>query len=562
MAGQRKKGIEDVVTYAWGHRTRAQILIVVSAVAIWLSFAGLGAARGPQPSSRHMLRGASSSFPDYLDPQLSYTFEGWTAMYDTYIPLLTYRHTGGLAGGEVIPGLAKSLPKITNGGRTYTLALRRGLKYSNGQRVKASDFEFALERLFRLDSGGSFFYTDIVGAKRFRRTLRGGISGIMTNNKTGKIVIHLVKPHSDFTQALGLMFAAPVPPSTPASDQTFHPPAATGPYVITSSKPGFGWTYARNPEWRPNNAKLMPRLPSGHMGKIRIVVMRNGSAQVNQVERGKLDLMLSPPPANRFAEVKRRYQGTQLRLEPTLSTYYFWMNTTKAPFNDVKVRQAVNYAVSPNALQRIYADQITPSHQILPPDMPGYKKLDLYPYNIAKAKEMIKEAHPSDMNITVWTDNESPDREAVEYYAGVLKDLGFSTKLKIVNADSYFTIIGNKATPNLDTGWSNWYEDYPHPNDFFQPLLAGASILPTNNGNLANIDEPALNTEISKLDEEQLGPEQEAAYAELDRKYMELAPWVPYGARTLSTFVSKSIDLNKVIWNPTFGDDLTSFQFR
>ncbi len=122
------------------------------------------------------------------------------------------------------------------------------------------------------------------------------------------------------------------------------------------------------------------------------------------------------------------------------------------------------------------------------------------------------------MDITVWTDTESPNNEAGEYYEGVLKELGFNTKLKIINADNYFTVIGNQSTPDLDTGWSDWFEDYPHPNDFFQPLLAGESILQTNNGNFANIDEPALNKEIAKLGEEQLGPEQEAAYAELDEE--------------------------------------------
>jgi peptide/nickel transport system substrate-binding protein len=194
--------------------------------------------------------------------------------------------------------------------------------------------------------------------------------------------------------------------------------------------------------------------------------------------------------------------------------------------------------------------------------MPGHKKLDLYPTDIAKAKKMIEEAHPSDTSITVWTDNESPNDEAGEYYEGVLKELGFQTKLKVINADNYFTIIGNRTTPDLDTGWTDWYEDYPHPNDFFQPLLAGESILQTNNGNFANIDEPALNKEISRLSEEQLGPEQEAAYAELDKKYMELAPWVPYGQRTLSTFVGPNINLEKVIANPTFFQYLTSFEFK
>jgi peptide/nickel transport system substrate-binding protein len=238
------------------------------------------------------------------------------------------------------------------------------------------------------------------------------------------------------------------------------------------------------------------------------------------------------------------------------------MNTQKPPFNDVKVRQAVNYAVDSAALERIYAGQIKGTQQILPPGMPGYKKFELYPHNMAKAKEMIEEANPSDMNITVWSDTESPNNEAGEYYDGVLKELGFNTTLKLINADNYFTVIGNHTTPDLDTGWSDWFQDYPHPNDFFQPLVAGESILPTNNGNYAFIDVPELNKEITKLGEEELGPEQVKAYEELDKKYMELAPWAPYGTRTLSTFVSDEINLEGVIFSPTFGHYLTSFEFK
>jgi peptide/nickel transport system substrate-binding protein len=536
------------------------VAVVVAVVVYALPLAsGAATTRG---SSETTLRGTSASFPDYMDPQLSYTFEGWEAMYDTYLPLLTYRHAGGRAGSEVVPALARGLPRITAGGRRYTLFLRNGLRYSNGQRVKASDFKFSIERLFKLDSGGAPFYLDIVGAERLWFTSRGRLRGIATNDRTGKIVIHLVKPRSSFTQELALPFAAPVPASTPATDQTYNPPPATGPYVLTSSEPGRGWSYARNPEWGSNNARRMPRLPGGHFDKVQIAVVRNPETQVNGVEQGKYDWMQNPPPVNRIPEVKRRYQGTQFRVEPTLSTYYFWMNTTKSPFDDLAVRRAVNYAVDPAVLERIYAGQVSPTQQILPPGMPGYKKLNLYPHDLAKAKAIIRDAHPSDMDITVWTDNESPNNEAAEYYDGVLRELGFHTRLKVVNAGNYFTVIGKQSTPDLDTGWSNWFEDYPHPNDFFQPMLAGESILRTNSGNFAKIDVPALNKDISKLNTEPLGPKQEAAYSLLDRKYMELAPWVPYGTRTLSTFVSKSIDLDKVIWNPTFGDDLASFQLK
>jgi peptide/nickel transport system substrate-binding protein len=509
-----------------------------------------------------ILNATYASFPDYMDPQLSYTAEGWTAMGEVYIPLLTYKHAEGAEGSIVEPGLAKEMPKISNGGKTYTMFLRPGLKYSDGTPVKASDFPYAIERLFKVNSGGSPFYTTIVGAEQFAKTKKGGIPGIKTNDKTGEISVTLEKPRGTFTNELALMFAAPVPAGTPNEDLSANPPPGTGPYKIINSKPGQGWEYERNPVWAKTNSKAMPDYPTGQIDGAKITIVRNPQTQVNDIEQGKYDWMQNPPPASRYSQVKEKYEGTQFKVQTTISTYYFWMNSTKPPFNDPKVRQAVNYAVDPAALERIYSGQIKGTQQILPPGMPGYKKFELYPHNVAKAKELIKEANPSDMDITVWTDTESPNNEAGEYYEGVLKEIGFNTKLKQINADNYFTVIGNLSTPDLDTGWSDWFEDYPHPNDFFQPELAEESILPTNNGNFSQFADPELSKETTKLGEETLGPEQEAAYAEMDKKYMEQAAWAPYGTRTLSTFVSSAINLDNIIYNPTFFEYLTSFEFN
>ena len=127
-----------------------------------------------------------------------------------------------------------------------------------------------------------------------------------------------------------------------------------------------------------------------------------------------------------------------------------------------------------------------------PPGMPGFERYELYPYDIEKAKAMIAAADPADRQITVWTDNEPTQEEAGTYYAAVLEDIGFDVKLQVMNADNYFTIIGNASTPNLDTGWASWFQDYPHPNDFFQPLLSEESIFPTNTSNLSRIADPKL----------------------------------------------------------------------
>jgi peptide/nickel transport system substrate-binding protein len=508
------------------------------------------------------LNGTYASFPDYMDPALSYTAEGWTAMADVYIPLLTYKHANGEEGSEVIPGLAEELPKISNGGKTYTLKLRPGLKYSDGTPVKASDFPFAVERMITLNSGGSSFYLSIEGAEKFAETKQGPIPGIKADDKTGEIVINLEGPRGTFTNELGLMFVAPLPQDTPIEDLSANPPPGTGPYVITNSQPGKDWEYERNPYWAKANGKAMPDLPEGVVDSAKMTVIRNPQSQVDDIEQGTYDWMQNPPPSSRYQEVKEKFEGTQFRVEPTISTYYFWMNSQKAPFDDVKVRQAVNYATDAKALERIYAGQIAATQQILPPGMPGYEQFELYPYDLEKAKELIKEANPSDTDITVWTDTESPNNEAGEYLNEILKELGFNTTLKILNADNYFTVIGNLSTPDLDAGWSDWFQDYPHPNDFFQPLLAGESIQSTNNNNFAQLDDQAVNKKIKELGAEQLGPDQEKAYAELDEEIMEEAPWAPYGTRTLSTFVSDAIDLESVIFNPTFGHYLSSFEFK
>ncbi|MET0557897.1 MAG: ABC transporter substrate-binding protein [Solirubrobacterales bacterium] len=535
---------------------------VALALVALLALFGLSACGKSGGKEGGTLTASAAAFPDYLDPALSQSAEGWNAMYDTYIPLLTYAHASGKAGSQVIPGLARSMPKISDGGRTYTLTLRKGLKYSNGRPVKASDFPAAVERLFKVNSGGSPFYTDIVGAEKFAETKQGGIPGIEADDASGEIVIRLASPRSTFTDELAMPYVALLPAGTPARDLSADPPPATGPYVITSSKPGRGWEYARNPVWKTTNAALMPEIPSGHVDEIQFTVVRNGSTQVNDVEQGRSDWMQNAPPADRYAEVKSRFDGKQFRVEDTNSTYFFWLGASEPPFNDVKVRQAANYAINREALERIYAGQLAATEQILPPGMPGYEKFDLYPYSVAKAKKLIAEADPSDRQVTVWSDNESPNNEAAEYVAGALDEIGLEAKLKVLNPDNYFSVIGNASTPDLDVGYASWFQDYPHPNDFFQPLLSEAAITPTDASNLGRFADPKLNAQIERLSEQPLDPKSEAAYADLDREFMEQAPWIPYGTATAATFVSSAIDLDKIVFNPTFSQDLTSFQFK
>jgi len=527
---------------------------------IGAALAGCGSSGGSGEGGT--LTGTYNSFPDALDPGLAFSLEAATALHDTYIPLLTYAPESGKAGTELIPGLAKALPKIDDGGRRYALRLRPGLKYSDGSPVRASDFRFAVERLFRLNSPGSSFYTGIVGAEEFARTKKGGIAGIETDDASGRIVIRLTAPSGTFSYVLGLPFATPLPPSTPEEDQTRTPPPATGQYMITAVKPGRSWEYRRNPYWAKANGPALPQLPDGHVDRISFEVRTNPISQLEEVERGKVDWMKNPPPVERYPEVKRRYEGTQFREEPTVSIYYFWMNTQQPPFDDVRVRRAVNYAIDPVALERIYAGTLKRAQQVLPAQMPGYRKLELYPHDIARAKRLVEQADPRDREVTVWSNNLTPNDEAGAYYQQVLDEIGLDAELKTVDAANYFTVTSNASTPDLDTGWANWFLEYPHPGDFFRPQLSSASILPAGNTNWARFSDPQVDAKIARLERQQLGPRQEDEYAALDREVMEQAPWAPFGTLTLGTFVSDSVNLDNLVVSPIYGQDLASFELE
>lgn len=546
-------------------QSRAAVVIVLAILAL-LGLAacgedgdGGGASGDGEERSMKVTYG---TFPQALDPALDYTQEGWTAMGEVYIPLLTYNHAEGEEGSEVVPGLAEDMPEISEDGKTYTLTLRSGLEYSDGTPVKASDFPASIERLFEINSPGSFFYSKIVGAEEFEETGKGGIPGIEADDETGEISIELTAPSGTFTNELAMLFAALLPADTPAEDQTSNPAPGTGPYTIVDVKAGRSWNYERNPRWEPANSEAMPDYPTGYMDEVEAVAVSNAETQVNEIERGEAQWMQNLIPAGRYAEVKNEFEGTQFKSAPTNSTYFFWLNNKLEPFSDVKVRQAVNYAVSGEALERIYAGQLTAGQQVLPPGMPGYEELDLYPYDVEKAKELIEEANPKDREVTVWTNNEPQTKEAGEYLEGVLDEIGLDASLKAINAENYYPVVGNESTPDLDAGFIAWFQDYPNPNNFLQPLFSTEGIAATGATNLSRYSNPEFDEEVAALAEVPLEAEQEEAYAELDRQLMEEAAAAPFGSLDISTFVSAEINLDEVIFNPTLGQFLTSFEYE
>ena len=509
---------------------------------------------------------AETSQPDYLDPALGYTVNAIEPMWLVYTPLITYPHKEGAAGAELIPGLAEELPTISKDGKTYELTLRKGLKYSDGSAVKASDFEHTIKRVLNLESGGSAFYLVIDGATEYVEAGKADadIPGIETDDKTRKITINLTEPDGSFSHVLSMWFAGLVPGDTPFKNLTEDPPPGVGPYKITESVPNRQFVLEKN----TNFPDLGPDIPPGKLDKITIKIVKNAQKQAQDVISGELDYMQDPPPADIKPEVKAKYQDRYEEIT-TASTYYFFMNNRVPPFDKKEVRDAVNCGIDKPALARLFAGEVAPGCSFLPPGVPGYDEaLDVEdcpwgnpnePPDLEKARQLIKDAGEEGTKVTVWGNNDDPTDKVTEAYADMLNKIGLDATPKIIDGGVYFQTIGNAKTAP-QTGFANWFQDFPHPKNFFF-LVDGKSIQPTNNQNYGNVDDPEITKGIAELNlEPELTDEVGQQWGELNRKLVEGGFIAAYGHRKLATFLSERMDFeNCSSFHPVYNNDYSSF---
>jgi peptide/nickel transport system substrate-binding protein len=478
---------------------------------------------------------------DYLDPGLSYTVEGWQIMWNVYLPLLGYKHAAGPDGATIVPYLAQDLPKVSSDGKTYELTLRSGLKYSDGTAVKASDFAATIERDFKVDSPGVGFFGNIAGADAFSKTKTGHISGITTDDKTGAITIKLNAPQGDFENILATEFAALVPASAPAKDQSTTPMPATGPYMIKSYAPNKQAIVVRNPNF--DASVFGGNVPAGNPDKMTVDIIGDDTVALQRVISGQDDYDFHQIPPDRLASTQQKY-GAQIKVYTPANTYYFFMNVREKPFDNLKVRQAVEFAVNRDALVRIYGGLAQPTENVLPPTYPQYQKLNLYPYNLAKAKQLIAASGDKGFPVTVWNHDRGTDPKATAYLTDVLNSIGLKAKEKVINSAVYWTTVGNQAT-KAQIGFADWFQDYPHPLDWFDVLLNGERITQTHNNNYANFDDKAVNAKIDALKKEpSLTASVNTGWASVDKMTMEQAPWVPFMNRQFTDFFNADMDLS------------------
>jgi peptide/nickel transport system substrate-binding protein len=510
---------------------------------------------------------SQTSQPDFLDPALTYTVNGIEPGWLVYTPLITYPRTGDIEkDSSLIPGLAEEMPTISEDGKTYELTLRKGLKYSDGSAVKASDFEHAIKRVLNLESGGSAFFLGITGAQDFvdAGKCNGDISGIETDDQTGNITINLDAPDGSFSHVLAMWFAALVPSDTPCRNMTEEPPPGVGPYMYTESVPNRQFVMEKN----TNFPDLGPDIPPGNIDTITTKIIKSAQRQAQDVISGELDYMQDPPPADLKPEVQAEYSDRYEEVT-TASTYYIFMNHRVPPFDKPEIREAVNYGIDKPALARLFAGELAPGCSFLPPGVPGFDEaMDVEecpwgnpnePPDLEKARQMIEDAGEAGTKLTVYGNNDDPTDKVTAAIADQLTKMGFDAEPRILDGGVYFQTIGS-AKERAQVGFANWFQDFPHPKNFMF-LVDGASIQPTNNQNFGNVDDPEITKGIAELNQEpEITDEVTERWRELNVQLVEEAHIVPYGHRKLATFFSERMDFeNCRRFHPVYFNDYSSW---
>jgi peptide/nickel transport system substrate-binding protein len=512
--------------------------------------------------------------PDSLDPQAFITTQAAEPSWLAYTGLVTYAHANGIAGAQIIPGLATALPKISADGKTYTATLRKGLVYSDGKPVKASDFTYTIERAIKIPwpEAAAFLNSNIVGAADFASGKAKSISGIKADDATGKITIKLKAPYGAFDNVLAFPNLGLVPAGSPFKNQPASPPPGVGPYMLTNIVPNVSYTAAVNPRYA---SEQIPGIPVGHVN-VNVKVQSNVNAGALSVLQNSTDLFdtWDIVPGSLLPQVQSQ-ASDRFAKEPLNTTYYFFLNTQVKPFNNALAREAVIYGLDRNALARLGSGFWTPACFFLPPNMVGHPPAGTpCPYigsptnapNLAKAKQLVQQSGMAGTPVTVWGEMRTPRRQFVDYYTSMLNQIGFKATEKIIADATYFPTVGNTKL-HAQTGFDDYNQDFPNPIDFYGLLLAGDSISATNNINHGLVNDPVINAKVNTIGSLFKVPTSNLSsvasqYQTLEQYTAKKAYVAVWGYLTAPKFASNRIDFGAAQFNPVYGWDYTSLRLK
>jgi ABC-type transport system substrate-binding protein len=332
----------------------------------------------------------------WLDPALGYDVTSWPAERLVFEQLLGYDK-----GTTLIPLLADGMPTVSSDGKTYTFKLHTGVSFVNEdgsvlRPMTADDVAYSINRVLNPNLkpnpspvGGGFF-GNIVGASDVLDGSATTASGIKVVDPS-TVEFDLVKADATFPYVMATPFASIVPKELAGDDATAFSakPVGTGPYLLQSYTKGQGATFVKNPAyWQPGQP---------YLDKIDYRTGQDDTSMLQQIEAGSLDLMGDPFPPAQFTDVTTNPDYANQIVHHTLvNVDYVFMDTQQengGPFSNVKVRQAVNYAIDKDAILQITHGAGVPANCIYPPDLAAYDPgCNPYPHDVDKAKQLMQDA--------------------------------------------------------------------------------------------------------------------------------------------------------------------------
>ena len=454
-----------------------------------------------------------------LDPAIGYDWTNWPAEKLVFDGLLDYD-----SGTTIVPRLAESLPDINSDATVYTFKLRKGVKFSNGREFTSDDVVYTITRVLdpKTASPGSGFFTGIKGAQDFIDGKATSVEGIQATDPY-TVQFTLAAPDVTFLNKMALNFSYIVPKEevAKAGENFGHAPVGTGPYILSQWTSGQSLVFDRNPNY------FMTDRP--YLDKITIQVGVAPDVALLQLEKGDIQLMGDPPPGADWARISSDPAwANRLEKQPQVSTIYIAINTTVKPFDNVLVRQALNYAIDKKHIIQLLNGRGTVANQVLPPTMPGFdKSYTGYDYNPDKAKALLTQAGlGSGFETSIECISVDPQPKLCESFQADLAKVGIKLDINTLAAPNVIDDAGNGKPPLTWSGGLGWIQDYPDPDDFYGPILGCGSNTPGGWNWPRYCDQPlddqsktllAMTDRTSRL----------TAYAPFFQKLMDQALWVP-----------------------------------
>ncbi|HEX9769943.1 MAG TPA: ABC transporter substrate-binding protein [Kiloniellales bacterium] len=457
-----------------------------------------------------------------FDPAIGYDWQNWSMIKSLFDGLMDYEP----GTTELIPDLAESYT-ISEDGLVYTFKLRPGVKFHNGRELTATDIKYSIERTVNPEtqSPGQGFFGHIKG---FDEMASGGakeLSGITTpDDRT--VVIELSQPDATFLQIVAINFAFAVPRE---EVEKYGPdfgrnPVGTGAYKMTEWTLGQRVVFERNPDYFRDDAP--------HLDKIIFEVGQDPSVALLRLKRGEVDVLGDPIPSANFLEEKNDPANKDMIVEgDLLHTGYITMNTTKPPFDNKLVRQAVNMAINKERVVRIVNGRGVVANQPLPPAMPAYDTSYAgYPYDPAKAKELLAEAgYPEGFETELYAMNTDPNPRIAQSFQQDLAAVGIKAEIKALAQATVIDAGGQGTAPMLWSGGMAWIADYPDPSNFYGPILGCGGAVPGgwNWAKYCNEEIDALAAKADAMASADMADERIETWRQIYNRIMDDAPWVP-----------------------------------